>query len=310
METVDLIIAADWEYDRDFIALVERASLREGLATCTVWPDDLPGVLRELETGRLEGRFLFDRASSTSPEFLALQKLLALRNAEILDPIRDLRWASDKATMHLEFIAGGLNTPHTVILPSVRDHPDTGLAAADLKPLGSPFVIKPANTTGGSLGVVRAARAIEDVEAARGNYPSDKYLLQEVVSPREEGGRRFWFRGFYILGLVLCAWWDERTHVYAGLLPEEVERFGLRPLFDIVRRIAAISNLRFFSTEIARDRAGRDVVIDYVNETCDMRLQSGHADGVPDSIVEAVAARIAAFVRERPAPGSRSKEEG
>jgi len=45
-----------------------------------------------------------------------------------------------------------------------------------------------------------------------------------------------------------------------------------------------------------------------------MRLKSAHADGVPDSIVEAVAERIAAFVRERPAKGtnegSREKEEG
>jgi len=106
MEAVDLIIAADWEYDRDFIALVERASLREGLTACTVWPDDLTGALRGLETGRLEGRFLFDRASSTSPEFLALQKLLALRNAEILDPIHDLRWA--KLDAYIGSLAAGL----------------------------------------------------------------------------------------------------------------------------------------------------------------------------------------------------------
>ena len=37
-----------------------------------------------------------------------------------------------------------------------------------------------------------------------------------------------------------------------------------------------------------------------------MRLQSRHADGVPDAVVEAVAARIAAHVRDRlaAAPGA------
>ena len=45
-------------------------------------------------------------------------------------------------------------------------------------------------------------------------------------------------------------------------------------------------------------------MIDYVNETCDMRLASVHADGVPDAMAGAIASRIAAFVR--PGPGARN----
>ncbi len=51
--------------------------------------------------------------------------------------------------MHLEFIANGLATPYTVILPSFESRPDPGISASDLAPLGKPFFIKPANTTGG-----------------------------------------------------------------------------------------------------------------------------------------------------------------
>jgi len=43
-------------------------------------------------------------------------------------------------------------------------------------------------------------------------------------------------------------------------------------------------NWDFFSTEIALAKDGRYVVVDYVNDPCDMRPQSKHFDGVPDTI--------------------------
>ncbi len=122
--------------------------------------------------------------------------------------------------------------------------------------------------------------------------------------PRDADGRRFWFRGFFALGLVLCAWWDDRTHAYRELSADEIAGYGLHELYGIVRRIAAVSGIRFFSTEIARDSRGRLIVIDYVNETCDMRLASVHADGVPDAMAGAIAARIAAFAGQGREPGT------
>ena len=204
--------------------------------------------------------------------------------------------------MHLEFHAAGIRTPHTVILPAYASCPDPGLVPAALVPLGRPFYVKPANTTGGSLGVVAGAVSLDDVDLARRTYPADKYLLQEEVVPEERGGRRFWFRGYHAFGFVQAAWWDDRTHLYTAFGPGDIEAFGLAPLFEIVRRIAAVCGLEFFSTEIARDREGRWVAVDYVNESPDMRLQSRHADGVPDAVVEAVASRIAAWVAERGRP--------
>ena len=298
MKIIDLAFAADWEYDRDFAALVERSARRLGLSTLQIWPSDLPETLRALEAGEIDIRFLVDRAVGASPGFHALQRVVRARGADVIDPIEKVRWASDKATMHLEFIANGLATPYTVILPSFESSPNPGVSAAGLVPLGAPFYIKPANTTGGSLGVVPGAETLLDVALARRTYPTDKYLLQERIVPRETDGRRFWFRGFFALGLVLCAWWDDRTHAYRELLADEIAEYGLHGLYGIVRKIATVSGIRFFSTEIALDARGRLIVIDYVNETCDMRLASAHADGVPDAIAGAIASRIAAFVRD------------
>jgi hypothetical protein len=78
-------------------------------------------------------------------------------------------------------------------------------------------------------------------------------------------------------------------------------RYRLDSLEPVIRKIASICRLRFFSTEIARMPDERDIVIDYVNESCDMRLESRHPDGVPDRLVEDLSRQIIRSIRELPA---------
>jgi len=299
MSAVDLALAYDWEYDADFIRLCEDEAEGFGLSTLTIPPPGLAAALAGLESGEIGIRFLFDRASSTTPDFLPLQRTLAGRGVDIIDPLEGLRWASDKATMHLEFITAGLLTPFTIILPPFNHSETAEIVRDEFERLGRPFVIKPANTTGGSIGVIKDALTLDDILRARCEYKDDKYLVQETIAPLERDGRRFWFRGFYSCGLVQCAWWDDLTHRYRELSADDVEGYGLLPLFEIVSRIAGVSRLRFFSTEIALTPDGRFIVIDYVNESCDVRLQSQAADGVPDALVRNIAAAIVRYVHGR-----------
>ncbi|MBC7187240.1 MAG: hypothetical protein H5U38_09425 [Calditrichaeota bacterium] len=313
--TYDLALALDWEYDWDFVRLVARRAEDLGLRTLIVWKNNLAGTLELLAAGRVRIRFLFDRASDAAHEFYALQRLVAEQGGEVLEPLEKLRWASDKATMHLEFIANGLHTPFTIILPPFHSTEEVRLSVADLAHLGRPFVIKPANTTGGGIGVVEGAETLQDVLEARQEHRHDKYLLQQKVVPMERDGKQFWFRGYYVCGLTQCAWWNDRTHVYQMLTAEDIARYELAPLFSIVEKIASICHLRFFSTEIALNQQGTFVVIDYVNELCDMRMQSRYADGVPDELVDLIATRLASYVREfldrsNPPPATDSHPEG
>jgi hypothetical protein len=298
----DLAITHDWEFDADFVRLVTDAARGRGLSVLAVGPAEASRTLEDFRSGALDFAVLLDRASGSSPEFIALQALAVERGRDVIEPLDRLRWASDKATMHLEFLSAGLQTPHTIILPSFASRPDLRLTPADLAPLGAPFVIKPANTTGGSLGVVADAAGPKDALAARKTYPNDKYLLQEKVVPEVRKGRRYWFRGFFVLGEVHLTWWDDRTHVYDELGADEAAAEGLAPIYAVVRTIARVSRVRFFSTELAREAGGRIVVVDYVNEICDMRLRSGHPDGVPDAVVARIAGRIAAHAAGASAP--------
>lgn len=296
----DFCIASDWEYDKDFLQLLQqKAHQEQNLTTYIVEPFNLEETIQKVKNQELMFHFLYDRGSDTSTRFLELHQLIVGQGIPVLDSMERLKWASDKATMHLEFISNGLDTPYTIIIPPFSTTENLYLSVAELANLGRPFIIKPANTTGGGIGVVDGAETLQDVLQVRKEYGDDKYLLQEKVIPLEKDNRRFWFRGFYCCGLIECAWWNDLTHVYEALKPEDVTIFQLDPLLSIVRKISEIIKLNFFSTEIALTLKGNFIVIDYVNEICDMRLKSSHSDGVPDEIVQKIASQIANHVKER-----------
>jgi hypothetical protein len=296
----DVCLATDWEHDRDFLSLLDGSLRSGGLSTYIVWPHNLEKVLQALRVGSLGFRFILDRASATSPEFMELYRIVSRTGARFLDDPNTILWASDKATMHLEFISGGIRVPYTLIVAPFNTAKEIPLSQDQLSRLGSPFFVKPANTTGGGIGVFEHGTSLQDILVVRQQHKGDKYLVQEKIHPLEKEGLRFWFRAFHVCGSLFATWWHDRSHVYEPLLPEQVERYALQPLFGMVRDIAGICHLNFFSTEIVLDRSGQWLAVDYVNDTCDLRLKSRHADGVPDEVVRQIAERIAHFAQGQP----------
>jgi len=116
--------------------------------------------------------------------------------------------------------------------------------------------------------------------------------LQEKIKPVFLSKRKGWFRVFYIFGEVLPCWWDDETHVYTMITKGDVTAHLLRPLISIPKKIWEVCHLEFFSTEIAVTPENKFVVVDYVNDICDMRLHSKHPDGVPDLFVTEICRRI------------------
>jgi len=296
----DICLATDWEHDKDFLCLLDGSLRSRGLSTYIVWPHNLEKVLQALRSGSMGFRFVLDRGSATSPEFLELYRILSRTGARFLDDPGMILWASDKATMHLEFISGGIRVPYTLIVAPFTTAREIPISRDELSRLGCPFFVKPANTTGGGVGVFECGTSLEDILAVRQQHKEDKYLVQERIHPLEKEGRRFWFRAYQVCGSQLATWWHDLSHVYEPLLPAQVERYALQPLFGMIRDIAGICRLNFFSTEIVLDRAGQWVAVDYVNDSCDLRLKSRHADGVPDEVVLQIAERIADFAQGQP----------
>jgi hypothetical protein len=294
MSHYDLCLAWNWEYDRDFGHLLETACARVGLSFFPVAPENLDSTLAGLSSGEISFAAYLDRASESDPRFQPLVDRARQLKVFRINPQELTVWATDKATMHLEFVSRGLDTPYTILLSPSNEQP--GLPPLDLSPLGGRFAIKPASLGGGE-GVVLEATSLEQVQSVRWQYPHEKYLLQAQVTPQALDGRPAWFRVLVCDGAVYPCWWDQRTHVYTPVRAEERFRFGLRGLYEVPRRIAGICRLDLFSTEIALTADGRFMAVDYVNDPLDLRLQSRAADGVPDAFVENIAGRLARLVQ-------------
>jgi len=293
MSTYDLCLAWNWKHDGDLVGLLEMACRSHGLSLLQATPSNLEELLPALASQQITFRAFWDRASDADARFMPLVQWAREHAAFRLNPYERASRAWDKAVMHLAFIGAGLQTPYTIILPPCEEQPL--LPPIDLGPLGGGFAIKPAHGGGGE-GVVLGATSLSQVLAARQEHPADKYLLQACVSPTHLGSRPAWFRIIYCAGRMYPCWWDTLTHVYTPLTPAEERGYTLSPLREITTSIAHLCGLDLFSTEIALTPEGLFVIVDYVNDQIDLRLQSKASDGVPDDMVQDIVEGLAALV--------------
>jgi hypothetical protein len=197
--------------------------------------------------------------------------------------------------MHLELITAGIHAPYTVILPPFIEQPV--IPEFDLTPLGNQFVIKPTNE-GGSSGVILGAFSMEQILRARMEFPDQKYLIQATVTPRTIHGQPAWFRVFYSASKTFPCWWHPLTHVFSVVTPQDENRYDLSPLRVITQKIASLCKLDWFSTEIALTLE-QFVVVDYVNDGIDTRIQSKAVDGVPDEVMQGITKQLVELVASR-----------
>ncbi len=293
MDQYNLIFAWNWEHDVDFARLFCDSCASKGISLVQAGPANLDELLHALEKGIIGFQSLFDRASDLDERFLPLVEWACERGLLCINPYPRAAMTWDKAFMHQTLAAAGLDTPYTVVLPPYQEQPV--LWPVDLQLLGAPFVIKPVNGSGGK-GVLAQASSLSQVLDLRREYPTDRYLLQAHIFPRQHDDRQAWFRVLYCAGQVYPCWWHPETHLYAQVTAEEEQRYGLGPLRETTERIAQLSGLDLFSTEIAHTAAGIFVVVDYVNDQIDLRLQSKNPDGVPDAIVTDITEHLSDLV--------------
>lgn len=296
MQTYDLAIAWCWEYDADFVFQIDRECIRRGVLSYLIHPQNLSETLYRMENGELWFKVFFDRASDQEEDFDQLVDVMQDEGVKMINDEDRVVWAIDKATMHREFLSKGIHVPHTVVLPPWDKRPK--MRSVRLDKVGTPFVIKPA-CGGCGDGVVTDARTIEDIQQARQEFPDDKYLMQERIDPVQLNGHRAWFRVFFAFGEVLPCWWDDQTKIADVLSLSEIDKKIYSNIKSIMRKIARISKLDLFSTEIALTPQGKLMVIDHVNDQVDLRKKSSHFDGIPDEVVDRIVVNLVNWVEKR-----------
>ena len=281
-----------WLYDHDFISYIGEACAAQGVSFWQITPTNVLQAVTELYTGYTTFNCLLDRANDDM-RFEPIRRFAVEHHQQRINASELSHWSEDKATMHLELIQVGLQTPYTILISPFIDQPV--LPLLNITPLGSNFVLKPA-VGGGGEGVKMNASSLDDIQRARLEYPDQKYLAQENIIARLITGREAWFRIFYIGGTCLPCWWNSTTHVYTVLTSAEETQYELGALRSITQRIANVCKLDWFSTEIALTPGGRFVVVDYVNDGIDTRIQSKAADGIPDEVMKLMAELLVALV--------------
>jgi len=289
MQDYDLGVAWNWEFDADFIALLQEGCRPRGLSMLQITPVNLADVLHALAVKEIVCRAFFDRASDSDPQFMPLIQWFHENRIYTINSYERASLTWDKAKLHFLMVSAGLDVPETLILPAYFDQPE--LSVMDWLTQWEQFTIKPAHGSGG-VGVLINATAWEQVLSVRQEHATDQYLLQAHIIPKELDMRPAWFRVIYCTGQIYPCWWDPVSHFYAPVTEEEKIRHGLGRLDAVVAIIYRLCGLDLFSTEIAFTPDEQFMVVDYVNDQIDLRLQSTHYEGVPDAIVRDIAERL------------------
>jgi hypothetical protein len=293
MDEFDFCVAWNWEYDADFVALLEVGCQSRGLSMFQITPGNLAQALHSLAEQGMTCRVFLDRASDVDPQFMPLCQWVHENNIIWINSYERASRTWDKAKTHDILLTAGLDVPQTIFLPAYFEQPE--LPCMDLLVFGEQFTIKPAHGSGG-VGVMMNATTWEQVITTRKEHATDQYLLQAHVTPKELETRPAWFRVIYCTGQAYPCWWNPHNHVYYPVTQEDKDSYGLSRLEDITATIAHLFGLDLFSTEIALTSEGQFIVVDYVNDQIDLRLQSKVPEGVPDDIVHSISERLVSQV--------------
>ncbi|MSU63739.1 MAG: hypothetical protein EXS31_15285 [Pedosphaera sp.] len=296
MRNYDLVMTHKLDADDFFIHCVQRHCAERGLNFFLIEPLWAEQFLLKLRSRDVRARALLNLHSEHhQPEdvFHQIVNLAFEQGTQVIDPPDVARAAFDKARLHPRLIQAGLQLPHTLIVERERIE-SFEFSATELEHLGSPFVVKPAMGYG-KHGVILNATGPADLRRCASEWSDTHYLVQRLITPRTLGNDPAYFRVFHAFGSIWTCWWNYFTDCYRIVTESEMESFHLAPLHQISSRLAEISGMRFFSTEVAITDAGDYILIDYVNDQCHMLAQSANPRiGVPNAVVAAIAERLVA----------------
>jgi hypothetical protein len=290
----DLVMTHQLDADGFFIHCIQRLCAAKGMDFFLVEPVWIKAFLEAYQRDEVWARALLNMHSEhhlPDDPFHRLVELADARKTIVIDPPRIAQSAFDKSQLHPRLVEAGIHVPPSIIINATTAR-DLQLTAEQKDLLGDPFVIKPARGYG-RRGVVLDAHDEKDMVRSMIGWPDQNYLLQRKIAPRDLEGRPAYWRVFFVFGSLWWCWWNCFTDRYTEVLPEEIEQFGLKPIGLGMQRIASLTGMNFFSSEIAQTVEGDFVWIDYVNDQCHMLTQSANPRmGVPDRVVEGIANRL------------------
>ena len=81
--------------------------------------------------------------------------------------------------------------------------------------------------------------------------------------------RTAYLRGYNVFGSRTLLWWAPETRIYEMLTWDDIRKYDLMPAVELIDRMARLTEMDYFSSEIAITNGigqPRFVLIDYCND--------------------------------------------
>jgi hypothetical protein len=249
-----------------------------------VWVNDF---LQKLQQREINVRVLLDLSNNQTvadDPYLMLAKEAKQQGGYVIDDPDITSVVAHKGLFHQIMLENNILVPETIIV-SRRELENFKVTDEIKNVVGLPFVVKPA-WGDSSVGVIIDGSSHYDIFKSAEQAPnSDAFLVQRQLKPKKLGNHIGWFRMFHIINEVIPCWWDPASHEYHLVTPAQYRYYNLAPLARIMRNIARVSKMKFFTSEICLDIDDYFYTVDYINADPDMNPRSFYATGVPDEVV-------------------------
>ncbi|HEV8608197.1 MAG TPA: hypothetical protein VGQ99_22870 [Tepidisphaeraceae bacterium] len=270
---VDFAFALDYSSPNSrLMRLMHEAMSAYGLSCQLVNNTNVEKLLEEVEAGHFRPRVYLDLSSRPDDPFEKLLYAAHRAGAHTLRNPEHTKWVL-KSQSHPQLLAAGLPLPPTVILKS--GEPDRDLTAKERAAIGERAVIKPSFGEAARGCVVGIEPTRQNIATARDYQRKFDWLIQKMMTWTRLGDRPAYLRAYNVCGHRTLMWWAQENSIraYDVLSWDDLRKYDLMGAVDIIDRLADVTGMDFFSTEIAiTSQSGPDrfVLIDYVNDQCDM----------------------------------------
>jgi len=301
---VDFVFALDYLSPNSLLLkLLHQAMAARGLSILLVNKHSENWATEQVRRSRLHPVVFLDLCSRPGDSYFELLKMMAGAGVYTICHPDQIRWTL-KAFAHGELAKAGLPVPPTLILKAAEA--DRALTQAERALVGERVVIKPSYGVAGLGVVVGAETTQEAIASARAYDRKDDWLIQKMVSwgeidaekPKAER-RPAYLRAYNVLGHRTLMWWSNERG-YSRLTWDDFSRYHLAGVLELTDRIAAMTHMDFFSSEVAitsDDPAdpNRFVLIDYINDQCDIDPSADPARSPPEAWIRWICDRLAEF---------------
>lgn len=291
----DLGIARVYEKDKEFENILIKEIKKSKKSYLLIDYENVDYVIKQVNNNKINFRVFLDLSSHEHPIFSILIGKLKNKGSLIINDPESIIKIYNKAKLHKLYEENKLPVRKTFVF-SPKKYTQRELKEA-VSSLGQPFILSQAATSYENV-IVLNAKDVEDIENFLNEYETEECLAHEYVLPKTVKGKVAWFRIIYSNGKIIPHWWDPQTHFYKRFSKSLTE---IRINFKIksyIKKIAELTEMKLFSTEIIINKNNKYIIIDYLNNPIDLSSQEYEKDGVPKQTLNEIAESIVGLLKK------------